>query len=101
DRDAGHAQPHEELLVVATAQRGVGLARGLEPLLDAEVDAHRATLEPAPSPLGKVGRLRHLDEAEELAVKAPRDLLAVGWDGELDVIEGEERWAEHAERIAA
>jgi hypothetical protein len=68
----------------------MGLAGGAELLLHTEVDLGVAAPEPATATRPEVIRLRHLLEADELAVEAASVVLAARRHGELDVVEPED-----------
>src|SRR4051794_16946678 len=89
-RAPGRLEPGAQRLDVGNDEGGVGLARGGELLLDADVELLRPRAEPGPAAAGEALRLRQLLEPEQLAEEAPRLVLAARRRRELDVVQAED-----------
>jgi len=65
----------------------MGLVSGCERLLDAQVELQCAGAEPGAAARPQLGRLVHLDQAEDPGVEGPGLVLAAAGQGELDVVQ--------------
>jgi hypothetical protein len=72
------------------AQARVGLLRGAEVLLDAQMELDRAGGEPAAAAGGEHRRFRDLGHAQGVGVEGAQGVLGAGWGGELYVVDGGE-----------
>lgn len=84
---SGSLQPTEQRVQIIHHKRRMGFAGRSKVLFDAEMDAHRAGLEPAPTAAAK--RRRLLDSAHpELALVEGNGLwFAARWHSELDMVD--------------
>jgi acetyl esterase/lipase len=81
------AEPGGEAVEVADEQRRVGLARGPEVAVDAEVQLDAVPAEPGPAPLGELGRFRGLLQPEDAAVERPNLVFRASRDRRRDVLQ--------------
>src|SRR6185369_14325215 len=89
DVDPGLAEAQDEAAEVPDEQGGMRLPRRAKVRLHAEVDLHRAALEPGAAALGQLRRLRDLGDTEEPRVERASLVLPSGGHGELDMIDSD------------
>jgi len=72
-------------------QTGMRLTSGTELRIDAQMDLELPALEPTPTPLGKIRRLRHLRNAEDPLIEVACPGLTARGHRKLDMIDSGDR----------